>query len=279
MPVPADRLAFFEHVTLTRETHDRPGPRMSAGESIAFLSGEDHIGTPETVSRAAAVWAICLGSAFDDVRRQALKPHLIAVAASGRDVFEDDRCYLMIDWQVRVFAPRCLDAVGAAEADMLAARLRGLDPILGAESAGRTAPVTDDVYRATNRMRSSAEHRVHQARPVADHNHPSGLVGARGADGLPEPQPAALSAIGVARGCGAWTSCELLSHVLFRNGPRLSMSLPELANWQAALSVGLDSLLLGAGRLGTAGLLDLMVELQDSALDRLDRISCIGRLD
>jgi hypothetical protein len=120
---------------------------------------------------------------------------------------------------------------------------------------------------------------VHLSVPVADRDHPSGLAGGFDAQGLLEPQPAALTALGVARGCGAWSGFELLRLLAFTTGRRLDLSVPEVANWQAALSVGLDSLLPAGSRLGLAGLLDLMVELQDSALVLLDGLCGLGRPD
>ncbi len=162
----------LDGVVLKRGSHSTPEDGMCAMEAVAWMANEPHSDKPvcacPVIASVLRSWNDGMGS-DDETRTRIISPLLskvigtrVPTSAAG-DAVLLKRMYLVVDWQIRVYAPAFLRAAGLNEAaDSLALlpevnnneRLMGaLQPSSAAWSAARSAARS----AAESAARSAAE--------------------------------------------------------------------------------------------------------------------------
>jgi hypothetical protein len=235
---------------LAKGPHDRPEDGMCAMEWAAYVAGEPHTDQPVCVSPVLRSFCISLNDAWDDDMRQRLRPYLARCIGTSGDSMDRERGFLALDWQIRTYLPAWFRLAGLTEdADRVAA----LAPIVDLASAKAAAPLVrascDKAAAAWDAARVAARVAAGAAARVAAGDAAGDAAGVAAGD-------AARVAAGAAAWGAAWDAWG--------------------AAWDAAWGAAGDAARVAAwaaaGAAARAALAPTVRELQESALDLLDRM-------
>ena len=153
MTIIEERLAMLDTIRLAAGGHDADDGRMCVMEAAAWVAGEAWSDSPVCVSPVLAVFMRAWNDALDDEGRQQLKaviPRVIGTAEDGQD---EARCWLAVDWIVRVYAPAWLGLADIADA---AASLRALPELRDSATLDAARPAREDARKQAAAARAAA---------------------------------------------------------------------------------------------------------------------------
>jgi hypothetical protein len=249
---------------LAKGPHDRPEDGMCAMEWAAYVAGEPHTDQPVCVSPVLRSFCISLNDAWDDDMRQRLRPYLARCIGTSGDSMDRERGFLALDWQIRTYLPAWFRLAGLTEdADRVAA----LAPIVDLASAKAAAPLVrascDKAAAAWDAAKAAAAGAAAGAAAwgavwgAAWDAAGAAAGGAAGAAAWGAAWDAARAAAGGAAGDAAGDAARVAAGAAAWG-----------AAWDAARVAAWDAARVAA----RAALAPTVRELQESALDLLDRM-------
>jgi hypothetical protein len=248
---------------LAKGPHDRPEDGMCAMEWAAYVAGEPHTDQPVCVSPVLRSFCISLNDAWDDDMRQRLRPYLARCIGTAGDGMDRERGFLALDWQIRTYLPAWFRLAGLTEdADRVAA----LAPIVDLASAKAAAPLVrascDKAAAAWDAAGAAARAAAGDAARVA--------AGAAAGDAAWDAAGAAVGdAARVAAGDAAGDAARVAAGVAA--GAAAWDAAGDAARDAARVAAGAAARV-AAGAAARAALAPTVRELQESALDLLDRM-------
>jgi hypothetical protein len=246
------RTLDLDSLRLDKGAHE-PDGQFCVMEAVAYVAGESWTDSPRCASEVIGGFLRAWNDAMDDVDRQMLVPlipRLVGTAAS--EEVELRRSWMALDWYCRVSAPRWLRAAGLHDA---AAAVEATAPIVDGASAAaaqgalmearKQAAAAGDAARAAAWAAARAAARAAAGDAAWD----AAWAAARDAAGA-----AARAAAGDAAWDAAWAAAWD-------------------AAWAAARAAAGDAAWDAAG----AALRPVVVELQRSALELVERMIACGQ--
>jgi hypothetical protein len=242
----------LDTLTLYAGGHD-PGDAMCVMEAVAFVAGEPWSDHPECASKVIGAFMRAWNDTLPDDRRQMLKPYiprLVGTAAAPE--VELRRSFMACDWLVRVFTPAWLDRAG------LAGSARALEQL----PELTTTELVDAALPIIRQAREDARAAAWDAAAAWAARAAAGDAAAAAGDAAAAARAAARAAAGAP-----------LGPPLRRSGRRWGRRLGPLAGdaagaaWDARAAARA-----AAGAAARDALADTVTELQQSALELIDRM-------
>lgn len=115
--------------TLAYGAHATPQDGRCAMEWVSYIAGEPHTDEPACVSPVVRAFCTTLNDSLPEGPRQRLRPFLARTIGTAGDGLDELRAWMAMDWLIRTYAPTWLSA---ARLEVPAARLRALEPVVGA---------------------------------------------------------------------------------------------------------------------------------------------------
>jgi hypothetical protein len=242
-----------EKITLLSGAHTTREEGVCAMELVAWLADEPHSDHPQCTSPVISTFLRTWNDGLNDTERQMLKPYLIKAIGTNTGP-EDDlkRAWMLVDWECRVFSPAWLRLAGIDEE---ARALEAHDELT--DIAGLTALQPD-----LNKARETAGRKADAAWDAA-------WAAARDA-AWDAAWAAARDAARAAARAAAWDAAWAAARAAAWDA---AWAAARDAAWAAARDAARDA----ARAAAWAALEPTKKELQQSALELLDRLCAVGR--
>jgi hypothetical protein len=236
----------LDSLSLSKGSHTSRDDGLCVMEAVAWLADEQHSDRPQCASPVITAFAMGLNDTWDDEARQRLIPYTKLIV-NTRDGLDDQRALMAFDWLCRVHVPAWLDLAGFAEE---AASLRN----------GPTFSDWSMLAEMTVRLQRASE----KTRAAGDAAGDAAWAAARAA-AWAAARDAAWAATGAAAWAAAWAAAGAAAWAAAWAATR---DAARDAAWDAAWDAARDA--------AWDALQPTVRELQDSALDLLDRMCRLG---
>jgi len=239
----------IDKLTLKSGAHDRRAmDAICVMEAVAWVAGEPHSDHPECVcpvlSALARGWNDTLPS--DEERNRLLRPLIPKlIGTRATPAIEQRRAWMLVDWQIRSYAPAFLDLVPGLAGD--AAALRSLPEIVDATTLDAAMPAL----------------RVAQQKGAAAW---AAAWAAARAAAWTAARDAAWDAARDAAGTAAWDAVWAAARDAARD-----------AAWDAVWAAARDAARDAAGTAAWDALAPTVAKLQASMLDLIDRMIALSK--
>ena len=247
----------IDKLTLKSGAHDRRAmDAICVMEAVAWVAGEPHSDHPECVcpvlSALARGWNDTLPS--DEERNRLLRPLIPKlIGTRATPAIEQRRAWMLVDWQIRTYAPAFMDLVPRLAGD--AAALRSLPEIVDATTLDAARPAL----------------RVAQQKGAAA----GGAAGDAAWD-------AAGAAAWAAAGAAAWTAArdaawDAAGAAAWAAARDAAWAAAGTAAWDAVWAAARDAARDAAGTAAWDALAPTVAKLQASMLDLIDRMIALSK--
>lgn len=126
-------------LVLDRGGHQNPAEGLCFMEAVAYTHDLTHTDDPNYVSPLLGEVGRRLNDLLPDDSRQRLVPLIRVLPGTVDDGHDEARSYMALDWFVRVWLPTWLEL--SPECQVIAAKVRGLGPVVDFTSAAEAQPV------------------------------------------------------------------------------------------------------------------------------------------